>query len=137
MSTYPVNNILFLDIETVPQYSDYSLLPQDHRTLWELKASYIIRNKESETTETVYPRAGIYAEFGKIICIGCGIMSGNGTEKKLSVKCFCGDDEKLVLHQFSEMLNKWSANTRSQSPEIQNPCQIRSLPWRALATSWE
>lgn len=110
MSAYPVNNILFLDIETVPQYSDYSLVPPDHKALWELKASYIIRNKENETTETAYPRAGIYAEFGKIICIGCGIMSGNGEEKKLSVKCFCGDDEKLLLRQFSEMLAKWSVD---------------------------
>jgi predicted PolB exonuclease-like 3'-5' exonuclease len=110
MLPYPPNNILFLDIETVPQYADYSLLPHDWKELWNLKASYIVRNKENETTESVYPRAGIYAEFGKIICIGCGVLSGNDTERKVSIKCFSGDDEKLVLISFCEMLGKWSAD---------------------------
>ena len=110
MLPYPPNNILFLDIETVPQYADYNLLPHDWKELWDLKASYIIRNKETETTETVYPRAGIYAEFGKIVCLGCGITSGNGAERKLSIKCFSGDDEKLVLFSFCEMLNRWSSD---------------------------
>ncbi len=103
-----LNNILFLDIETVPQYSSYSELPQHWKDLWDLKAAYIIRNKEDETSETVYPRAGIYAEFGKIICIGCGILSGSGAQKKLSLKCFFGEDEKLILYQFAEMVNKWT-----------------------------
>ena len=110
MSAYPVNNILFLDIETVPQFADYNLLPHNWKELWDLKASYIIRNKEDETKETVYPRAGIYAEFGKIICIGCGILSGAGADRKLSIKNFCGDDEKLVLLPFCEMLSKWSGD---------------------------
>jgi len=110
MSAYPVNNILFLDIETVPQYPGYDMLPGDWKDLWDLKASYIIRNKEDETTASVYPRAGIYAEFGKVICIGCGITSGFGAERKFSIKCFFGDDEKLVLHQFCEMLNRWSVD---------------------------
>ena len=108
MSAFLVNNILFLDIETVPQYAEYNLLPSDWKPLWDLKASYLIRNKENETTETIYPRAGIYAEFGKIICIGCGIISGGGAERKLSVKCFYGDDEKVLLYHFVEMLNRWA-----------------------------
>ena len=108
MLPYPPNNILFLDIETVPQYADYNLLPYGWKGLWDLKASYIIRNKENETIESVYPRAGIYAEFGKIVCVGCGILSGGGAERKMSIKCFSGDDETLVLHSFCEMLSKWS-----------------------------
>ena len=64
MSAYPYNNILFLDIETVPQHDGHENMPQEWKTLWELKASYLIRNKETETAQTIYPRAGIYAEFG-------------------------------------------------------------------------
>lgn len=108
MASFPVNNILFLDIETVPQYSSYSELPEDWKLLWDYKASFLLKNKEDETAESIYPRAGIYAEFGKIICIGCGIVSGAGENKKILIKCFSGDDEKLLLFQFSEMLNKWS-----------------------------
>lgn len=108
MAAIPVNNILFLDIETVPQYSSYSELPDVWKSLWDHKASFLVRNKETETAETVYPRAGIYAEFGKIVCVGCGILSGSGNQKKITIKCFSGDDEKLLLIRFSEMLNKWS-----------------------------
>lgn len=105
-----LNNILFLDIETVPQHEAHENLPEAWKNLWEIKASYLIRNKETETTQSIYSRAGIYAEFGKIICISCGVIQGTGEEKKFLVKSFSGDDEKLVLHQFCEMLNKWCAD---------------------------
>jgi uncharacterized protein YprB with RNaseH-like and TPR domain len=107
---YPVASILFLDIETVPQYSSYNEQPEDWKTLWGLKAQYLIRNKEEETVETIYPRAGIYAEFGKIICISCGFIQGTGADKKIILKSFAGDEEKKLLYEFSDMLKKWSAD---------------------------
>lgn len=107
----PVNNILFLDIETVPQFMSYQDLPGEWRVLWDLKASYLIRNKEAETAESIYPRAGIYAEFGRIVCISCGVLQGSGEQRKLVIKSFWGDDEALLLHQFSEMLNKWASDS--------------------------
>jgi DNA polymerase elongation subunit (family B) len=110
MLPYPANNILFLDIETVPQYSSYDQLPDEWKSLWDIKAGYLIRNKEEETSESMYPRAGIYAEFGKIICISCGFISGGGATKRFSLKSFAGDNEKLLLHEFAEMLKKWSGN---------------------------
>jgi len=106
---YPIQNILFLDIETVPQFSDYSGVPGEWKKLWEHKAAYLIRNKEDESPESIYTRAGIYAEFGKIICISCGVIQDQGKERKMLLKSFYGDDEKLLLMQFIEMLNKWSA----------------------------
>ena len=110
MSSAPLNNILFLDIETVPQHDGHENLPEEWKTLWDLKASNLIRNKENETPQSFYSRAGIYAEFGKIICISCGVLQGNGGAKKLILKSFCGDDEKVLLIQFSEMLNKWCSD---------------------------
>ena len=109
MQPYPVHNILFLDIETVPQFSSYHELPESWKLLWDIKAGYLIRNKEDESFESVYPRAGIYAEFGKIICISCGFIQGAGEQKKIVLKSFSGDNEQLVLHEFVEMLKKWSA----------------------------
>jgi uncharacterized protein YprB with RNaseH-like and TPR domain len=105
-----LNNILFLDIETVPQHDGHENLPEEWRNLWDLKASYLIRNKETETTQSIYSRAGIYAEFGKIICISCGVIQGAGKEKKFVIKSFCGNDEKLLLDQFCEMLSKWCSD---------------------------
>lgn len=108
MTAFPINNILFLDIETVPQYPSYAQLPEEWKKLWGLKSAYLLKNRENETTDSLYPRAGIYAEFGKIICVGCGILNGSGEERKMTIKSFYGDDEKILLIQFCEMLNSWT-----------------------------
>jgi hypothetical protein len=107
MATYPVHNILFLDIETVPQFAAYSLLPVEWKQLWDTKSNSLIKYHEGETNESLYPRAGIYAEFGKIICISCGVIQGSEGQRKIVIKSFAGDDEKFLLQQFNEMLNKW------------------------------
>jgi uncharacterized protein YprB with RNaseH-like and TPR domain len=104
------NNILFLDIETVSQFETYEHLPAEWKEMWDIKAQFLLRNKESETSETVYERAGIYAEFGKIICISCGCLQGSGEDKKLVIKSYCNDDEKKLLVEFADMLQKWSGD---------------------------
>lgn len=105
-----LNNILFLDIETVPQYPVYDKVPEDWKALWSKKAESLLRNREDESVESIYNRAGIYAEFGKIICVSCGIIQGNTDNKRLSLKSFYGDDEKMLLQQFAEMLKKWAVD---------------------------
>jgi DNA polymerase elongation subunit (family B) len=102
-------NILFLDIETVSQFESYEKLPGDWKELWDLKAAIINRNKE-ENSNTSYPRASIYAEFGKIVCISCGCIQGSGEEKKLVIKSYGGDNEKKLLTDFAGMLQKWSGD---------------------------
>ncbi len=104
------NNILFLDIETVSQFGTYNDLPAEWKELWDHKAQFLIRNKEDETFETAYERAGIYAEFGKIICISCGYINGQGKDRKLVLKSFYGNKEAEVLKQFADMLEAWSGN---------------------------
>jgi 3'-5' exonuclease len=108
MASFPVNNILFLDIETVPQFPDYPALPDAWKKLWDTKSTSLIKHHEGGTHESLYPRAGIYAEFGKIICISCGVVQGGSDQRKIVVKSFAGDDEKLLLQQFIEMLVKWA-----------------------------
>lgn len=109
MAALPVNNILFLDIETVPQCPDYASLTSEWKQLWDTKSNSLIKYHEGETNESLYPRAGIYAEFGKIVCISCGVLQGGGDQRKLMLKSFAGDDERVLLIQFCEMLTKWSA----------------------------
>lgn len=105
---YPYNNILFLDIETVPQQPSFDQLPEDWRQLWELKSQSLLRSREDETAASIYPRAGIYAEFGKIVCISCGFLQGNGAERKILLKSYAGDNEAVLLAAFTDMLNKWN-----------------------------
>lgn len=110
-SPIPLSNILFLDIETASQHPSYDQCSDEWKKLWDLKSVHLLKNKEHETSETIYERAGIYAEFGKIICISCGIVHGIDADKKITIKSFSGDDEKLVLSQFLEMLGKWACDT--------------------------
>lgn len=109
MATYPFPHIMFLDIETVPQYPGYEGMPDTWKTLWDHKSHSLLKYHEGEDRESLYPRAGIYAEFGKVVCISCGVLQGSGAGRKILLKSFAGDDEKLLLQQFCDMLNKWSA----------------------------
>lgn len=109
----PVNNILFIDIETVSQYRSYEQLPEAWRPLWNRKAEGLLRSApEGQTAETVYDRAAIFAEFGKIICISCGVLLGTGENKSMVVKSFYGDDERHLLAAFCEMLGKWTPGSQ-------------------------
>ena len=105
------NNILFLDIETVSQFETYNHLPEDWKELWDMKAGIINRNREEETSESSYPRASIYAEFGKIICISCGCLQGAGENRKLVIKSYGHHDEKKLLEDFASMLKQWSGSS--------------------------
>lgn len=96
-----INKVLFLDIETVPAQPDYSRLDEQMKKLWDRKAGHI-RQKEEQSPEELYQRAGIYAEFGKIIVISVGFHNGN----EFRLKSFYGEDEKLLLEDFSSMLNR-------------------------------
>jgi 3'-5' exonuclease len=93
--------VLFLDVETVPQFPDYQQLPETMRQLWDRKAERI-KSIETDTPESLYERAGIYAEFGKIVCISVGFF----TQNKFRIKSFAGHDEKLLLQEFAAMLQK-------------------------------
>ncbi len=97
-----ISDILFLDIETVPLKPAYENLSDTEKELWDKKANKIAK-KEDDTAEELYPRAGIYAEFGKIVCISCGVAA---SDQRVRVKSFADDDEKKLLEGFAHMLNK-------------------------------
>lgn len=99
-----LEKILFLDIETVAQKAEFSELNDNFKKYWEQKASFIAKNEE--TPEEIYNRAGIYAEFGKIVCISVGIIRIENDIKRLHIKSFYNDDEKKLLASFFEMLNQ-------------------------------
>ena len=100
-------DILFLDIETVPATSSYTMLDKSFQAHWEKKSRQF--RDEDQSAEEVYERAGIYAEFGKIICISVGLIKEK-TPFSFRIKSFYGDDEKTLLSEFSAMLNKFSKN---------------------------
>ena len=98
----PLNNILFLDIETVPEQEHYDQLDSDMQQLWEQKTQY--QRKEDVSGEDFYERAGIWAEFGKIITISVGYFVNKADIRNFRVTSFWGD-EKKILNDFSNLLN--------------------------------
>ncbi|HIE16554.1 MAG TPA: 3'-5' exonuclease [Bacteroidales bacterium] len=97
-----LNKILFLDIETVPMASSFDELPEHFQELWIKKAQFLIQ--EDETPESIFNRAGIYAEFGKIVCISVGFINEKANKRELRLKSFAGDDEKQLLSNFKELI---------------------------------
>ncbi len=98
LESIKISNVLFLDIETVPLVYKYSDLEDDFRKLWDTK----FRFQQTENPETLYKKAGIYAEFAKIVCISVGFFN----DKTFRVKSFYGEDEKQLLNNFSSLLNE-------------------------------
>lgn len=96
----PLEKVLFLDIETVPNYANFQEVPETEQNLWDKKTRY--QRKEDFSAEEYYDRAGIMAEFGKIICISIGIIDKNDT---LKIKSFADDDEKKLLLEFGNIFN--------------------------------
>lgn len=105
MHKTPLANFLFIDIETVPQYQQFSELNENMQTLWTRKQQML--QVEGETPEESFrTRAGIYAEFGKIVCISVGYFHKHEKEYSFRIKSFWGDEEAKLLNEFATLLNK-------------------------------
>lgn len=98
-----LSNILFLDIETVPQSPDFSGLSEEMQYLWDDKTQY--QRGEETAAEFYGKRAGIMAEFSKIICISVGFITEEEDGLKgFRLKSFSGDNEQDLLIEFAELL---------------------------------
>jgi predicted PolB exonuclease-like 3'-5' exonuclease len=97
-----LDHILFLDIETVPEQDHFQNLDEDMQHLWELKTQY--QRKDEYTAADFYERAGIWAEFGKIVCISVGYFTTKGDIRHFRVTSFFGE-EKKILQDFNNLLN--------------------------------
>ena len=90
--------VLFLDVETAAQVYHFEDLDESAKKLWETKFSY-----SDDSPAELYKKAGIFAEFAKVICVTVGFIT---PEHKLRLKSFFGHDEKELLKEFSGLLNK-------------------------------
>ncbi len=95
-----LENILFLDIETVPEQFLFSGLTEAKQELWEKKSQY---QRGEISAEEFYERAGIWAEFGKIICISVGYFTFQGDIRHFRVTSFYAD-EITILKDFKNLL---------------------------------
>jgi len=109
--------VLFLDIETVSEQPNYDGLDDNFKKLWKLKCRGILKKydepiTEEEAAEAYMDKAGIYAEFGKIVCISVGFLV-KGSDKKewnIRLKSFEDRDEKKLLIKFSNLVEQYYDN---------------------------
>jgi len=98
-----LENILFLDIETVPEVANFDSLSKEKKALFSDKTQY--QRKEDVSVEDFYQRAGIWAEFGKIVCISVGYFTKNDSERQFRVTSFIGEEPKILV-DFKNLLEK-------------------------------
>mgnify|MGYP003574919420 FL=1 len=103
-----LNNVFVIDIETVPQKENFDELPPHLQELWDLKSRY--QRKDGQTAGEFYDRAGIWAEFGKIVCISVGIYHLERKQIHLRVRSFAHHDETILLKQFINLISKQTKN---------------------------
>ena len=96
-----LENILFLDIETVPLEEDFNALDEEMKQLWEQKTQY--QRRDEFTPQDFYDRAGIWAEFGKIVCLSVGFFTIKTDVRHFRVTSYFGDEQK-ILKDFNNLL---------------------------------
>ena len=102
-----LRDILFVDIETVAHVKDFSELGERLKTQWSRKASFLKREEHQTDGDLYQERAGIFAEFGKIVCIAVGkFVDNEAGEIVFRTKAYSGDDEKSILLEFKTMLER-------------------------------
>lgn len=102
-------NVLFFDVECVPQSASFFDMDDGLKVLREKKAEKLSKNlgMDDATVDELYDnRSGIYAEFGKVITISVGYFARNPEgDRSFRVKSFSWDDEREVLEGFFDLLN--------------------------------
>ncbi len=102
----PIEKLLFLDIETASQHERWEELSDTEKYLWNKKATSQLKEGQ-DSSELYFERAGIFAEFGKIICISIGMVDKSG---KLKIRSYANVDERALLLEFGELFNHQSLN---------------------------
>ena len=106
-------NLLFIDIETVSMSATYEELSEKMKALWD-KKSQLLDKEQTDTAASYTEKAGIYAEFGKIVCIGLGYFTMVEDNYHLKVKSIYGQDEKSILLAFKEVCDTFFKRSEKQ-----------------------
>ena len=97
LSNMRLGDMVVIDIETVPIESDFSLLSEDMQSAWE--ASKGKRRPEDISREQhFFDNAGLYAAFGKIVCISVGYFRAD--EDTMWIDSYARDEEASLLVSF-------------------------------------
>jgi DNA polymerase elongation subunit (family B) len=116
LESIPLDKILFFDIETVSNAKNYDLLSPGFQDLWNKKSTFFTRYKAEEWSvelaSSLYSeKAGIYAEFGKVIVISGGFFAQNEKgNMDFRIKSYHAESERDLLENFSKLLRGYFFN---------------------------
>jgi hypothetical protein len=100
------NKILFFDIETVPLTYEFKDLEERAQGLWDRKTRFL-QGRDNLSPDELYEKAGIYAEFGKVVCISMGFVLQKEGETQIRVKSIANENEKILLQEYIDLLNSY------------------------------
>jgi len=100
------NKILFFDIETVPLTYEFKDLEERAQGLWDRKTRFL-QERDNLSPDELYEKAGIYAEFGKVVCISMGFVLQKEGETQIRVKSIANKNEKILLQEYIDLLNSY------------------------------
>ena len=108
MASFPVNNILFLDIETVPQFPDYSMLPEDWKQLWDTKSNSLVKYHEGEPTNRFIPGLASMQSLERSFVSAVVLYREVAISERSYSRVLPAMTKRSLLQQFNEMLVKWA-----------------------------
>jgi 3'-5' exonuclease len=103
LATLNLEEILFIDIETVPLFQSFKKLDPTGKSLWKKKAEQRYPDLASE--QAYEQKAGIHAEFSQVIIAGCGFFHKVDNQLIFRVKTFYAQDEKELLSEFIQLID--------------------------------
>ena len=109
----PLDQVLFIDIETVSEHDQLAAADEEMRHLWQQKASRFTTARDAEWTDELAgqlyeQRAAIHAEFGRVVVISVGGIYVKDGLHRLRTKSFRHETEKELLREFSDLLNDYA-----------------------------
>lgn len=109
-----LQRLIVLDIETVSLAPNFEELPERLKPHWEKKSMSLQKSQDEPLPADTFfeERAAIYAEFAKVVCISFGYLKFEGEAPHLKVKSCCDSDEKVLLQEFGELLNRFPAHKK-------------------------
>lgn len=106
-----LRDILFIDIETVAVTDNYEHLDERLKTQWARRANFLRKDTDRSDADLFRERAGIYAEFGKIVAIAVGkFVDHESGELGLRTKVYSNHGEEALLSTFRDMIEKFDAS---------------------------
>lgn len=107
-----MTELLLLDIETVPCAASYAELDSGWQSLFCDKISKTVP-EDFDPAQSYRKKAGILAEFGKIICISTAFFyEDENRQLSLKMKSISGNDEVEILRNFTDLCNKMYLHNR-------------------------